>query len=288
MSELPQPPYDANRVYEIPLKHIFADDDFNSRGIINPTTLLELAKSIEDRGLDQPITLQPWSIKSRPDIKFRIVAGYRRYKAHQFIKAATIRSLVKEGLSDIDARVLNLTENLHRADLNPKQEAHAIEHLKLLGLTQPQVAARIGKSRGWVQERFYLVEMPEEIQDDVAAGLVTLKQIRHAWALESVEEQFEYVKKIKDAKLLGKKREVDPNSVRKINEKKVRGRDEIFELQDTIRDALGNSLTTKALAWAGGEISDTEIHRAIFNAAQSAGKWYSMPEGLEGTRAKVG
>lgn len=284
---IPTPPYDPNKVYEIPISVIFPDDEFNSRGVINPTTVLELAKSIAERGLDSPVVLQPWSIPNQPKIKFRLVAGYRRLTAHRINKMPTIRSLIKEGLTDIDARVLNLTENLHRQDLNPKQEAHAIGHLKNLGVSQPEVAARIGKSRGWVQERYYLLEMPEPIQDDVAAGLISLKQVRHMWAMDSTEQMYEYAKQVKDAKIFGKKRTVDPNKVRKFNEKKVRSKDEIFELQDIIRDLLGNNLATRVLAWAGGEISDLEVHQSICKDAKKAGRFYEIPPGLEGTHAKA-
>lgn len=277
--------YDPNRVYEIPLKEIYVDSDFNSRGVIDPTTIIELAANIRERGLDTPVLIQPWAIQSRPEIKFRLVAGFRRTMAHKMNKAETIRALIREGLTDVDARILNLTENLHRQDLNPLQEANAIKHLVNYDISQPEISRRIGKSRGWVQERVYLLEMPEAIQQDVAAGLVTLKHIRHAYKLHSTEEQIEYIKGVKEAKLRGNVREVKPEKYARKNFKKLRSKEELFDMQDLLIETLGHSLATRVIAWATAEISDLEMHKSIAQEAQKMGRYYAMPEGIEGTHA---
>lgn len=284
---IPLPPFDSDKVYLISMESVFADHDFNSRGVIDLTSVLELAKSIASRGLDQPITVQPWLIPGKPDIRFRIIAGYRRHAAHRMNKAEGIRALVKEGLTEIDARVLNLTENLQRLDLNPKQEAKALEHLKNLGLNTQAAANRVGKSYGWVQERYYLLDLPEEIQDDVAAGLLTMKHVRLMRPMQSIEQQFEFAKKIKDAKLLGKVREVNPSTIKAPNEKRIRTKEEMYDMQDIIREAMGNNLATAVLAWATATISDLEMHRTIKEWAGYNDKDYIIPDGLEGSHATV-
>src|SRR5690348_11843059 len=96
--------FDPNKVYQVPMNEIFADDEFNCRGVIDPMTVIDLANDIRDKektrgegmGLIEPITLQPWS--KEPGKKYRIVAGYRRFKAHEINKAEFIRALIREGL----------------------------------------------------------------------------------------------------------------------------------------------------------------------------------------------
>src|SRR4051812_9291295 len=90
-------PIDPDRIYDLPLTEIYADEDFNCRGIIDPTSVVELAHDIkqkekelgEGKGLISPIIVQPWLKKAGK--KWRIVAGYRRFKAHVLNQAKTIR-----------------------------------------------------------------------------------------------------------------------------------------------------------------------------------------------------
>lgn len=285
-SPILQPPYDPKTVYDVPLRSIFADDTFNCRGVIDPTEVMELARSIRDRGLDLPVTVQPWTKPSDPEIKFRLVAGYRRRMAFVLNKSETIPALIRDKLTDIDARILNLTENIQRTELNILQEARTIEFLKDANMGQEEIARRVGKSRGWVQDRVYLLELPDEIQLEAAAGVISTKDIRRIWSLPSTQQQYEYVKQLKDAKALGTKREKKVAKLKAKNEKRLRTVTEIEELQDLIRDLLGNSLTTVGLGWVAGYVSDLEMHQAIADKARESGKFYPIPEGLSG-RAKV-
>lgn len=277
--------YDANRVYEIEMNRIFADVEFNCRGVIDPTSVIELANDIKHKGLTEPIILQPYEHDGK---EFRIVAGYRRFMAHQILgkdKAPTIRSLIKEDLTDLDARLLNLSENLHRENLNIKQEAHAIDHFRRAGWTEIEVATKIQKSRGWVQIRFMLLELPDIIQDEAAAGFLSQQQIRDVWSLQSVEQQIEYVKLAKDKKILGRKREVKVSQVKVHNERRIRTEQEMQDMQDLIREKVGNNELTKLLGWCFGVNSDLEWHKYLAEYFRSKGKFYVIPEGLEGLRA---
>lgn len=281
--------FDSNRVYDIPLSEIYTDEEFNCRGRIDPVTVMDLAKSIAERGLDSPVLTQVYSNPSRPTKKFKLVAGYRRFKAHQMNKSPTIRALVRPPMKDIEARVLNLTENLQREDLNIQQEANAIDHFRRAGWSEADVSRKIAKSRGWVQQRYKFLELPNDIQDEIVAGMISQAKILALWSLGTgTEEQYELAKRLKDQKLLGKKREPKPEDVIKRNEKRVRSTKEIFDMQDNIRHTMGsNNFATRALAWAAGEISDLEMHKEIAAQAHRAGKFYVMPEGIQGTHAKV-
>lgn len=283
-----QPPYDSSRIYELPLKEVYADEDFNCRGVIDATDVIELARDIAKNGLTEPIIVQPWNSAARPDKFFRIVAGYRRYKAHVLNGAARIKAIIREGLDELEARMINLSENIHRKDLNMKQEAHAIDHFRIGGWTEKQVAERVQKSRGWVQVRFMLLELPEDIQDEAAAGFINQQQIRDLVAMHSMEEKYKYVRLIKDKKLLGKKRDVKPEHTRAKNERRARGQQEIFDMQDLLRELNNgkNDFTTRALGWAAGEISDLEFHRDIQEREKKKGNYtYDIPLGLDENRA---
>lgn len=269
-------PYDSSKVYDVPLKSIFADERFNCRGIVDITTIIGLADNIKETGgLLQPIVVQTWVDSKRPHIRFRVVAGYRRFKAHVFLKVDTIRCLVRENLSELDARFMNLAENVQRVDLNIKQEARGLEPMKLAGMQQEEVARRLNVSRGWVQTRYYLLELPDDIQNEAAAGMLTGSQIHEMRALVTPELQYEYLRQIKDKLLLGKRR--DPRPPQK-NQTKIRGQQAIFEMQDLIRELYGqHNLATKVLGWASGVVSDLEVHQTMATELTKEGKFYSVP-----------
>src|SRR5262245_14130389 len=102
----------------VPMDQIFSDDDFNCRGRIAPIDVIDLAKSIEEVGLQQPIVVQPYKHPLNPKILYRIMAGHRRFMAFRVNKSDKIPAFIREGLTDFEARLLNLTENLKRQDLN--------------------------------------------------------------------------------------------------------------------------------------------------------------------------
>ncbi len=275
--------YNPNQVYDIPMEWVYADDDFNCRGLIDPGDVLELAKDIETNGLTQPIIVQPWTSLGKPsdaDKHFRIVAGYRRFRAHRLNRAETIRALIREGLADLDARILNLSENVQRRDLNIMQEAKALDHFRRAGWDKGGIARKIGMSRGWVEVRYMLLELPRDIQKEAEAGLLTQEQIRKVHelgVLGTEEDQFAYVRSIKDQKMGVRKTE--PKAETR-NAKRVRGKEEMFELQDQIRESIGNNLATRAIAYATGEIDDNEMYSSLAYEAEKAGVYFEMPEGL--------
>jgi ParB-like chromosome segregation protein Spo0J len=188
--------------------------------------------------------------------------------------------LIKEGLQDLDARILNLSENVQRKDLNIMQEAKALDHFRRAQWDLRTVASKIGMSRGWVEVRYMLLQLPSEIQKEAEAGLLTQEQIRKVHRLGEVgtrEDQFDYIRQIKDQKL--GMRKTEPKAETK-NAKRVRGKEEMFELQDRIREAIGNNLATRAIAYATGEIDDNEMYSALYYEAKVKGVYFALPEGL--------
>jgi ParB/RepB/Spo0J family partition protein len=287
--------YDPNRVYEIPLDEIHMDENFNCRGHVNPIDVIELANSIAERGLDSPVFVEFWNQNGK---QFRLLAGFRRFKAHLINrqnpdvqkklgdKACCIKALIKPHMSELDARMLNLSENLHRENLNMKQEAYGIKPFKDAGWSEYDVMEKLRKSRGWVQVRYMLLELPEDIQDEAAAGVISQHEIRQIYSVRHDEElMYNFVRALKDKKILGKKRDVSADQLVAKNEKRTRSETEIFALQDVIRELFGNSLTTIAMGWCAGVTSDLDVHQAIWEKASLEGKFYMIPAGLTGSRA---
>lgn len=254
---------------QLPVKEVYLDESFNCRGQggIPYIDVSELANDIKTHGLIQPITVQPAADVPGglpAPYKYRVVAGHRRLRAHQVLKAEFIEAYVREGLDEIAARVINLSENFQRKELNVLQEARALEALHRAGVPREAVAKKIGKSGGWVQARFYLLEMPEEIQQEAAAGLIKAQHIIQLKQLKTKEQQFEAVKKLKDAKDKGEK--VPHLGVRQKSAshvKKPRNREEIFDCIQVLAKNVGYGLATRTLAWASGEISTLELYEDI-------------------------
>lgn len=266
----------AEQVVLIPMNEIFSDDSFNCRGRIAPIDVVDLARSIENHGLQQPIIVQPYN---SGDFKYRIISGHRRHAAHRVLKAERIKAIINPVVDELTARKLNLEENLKRKDLNIIQEAYAIKHFRDAGWQEEMIAKNIGMSRGWVQIRLMLLTMQPEIQTEAAAGFLTQEHIRQLYAIKDPEDRFAAVRTIKDAKLSGERKITlkTTKTKKQLLSKRVRDREEIFELIEVIIDSAGGNFATRCLSWAAGEISDIEIYKEIKEYCEERGKRFEIP-----------
>ena len=264
--------------YDIPMEQIYSDEDFNCRGKIAPIDVVDLARSIKEHGLQQPITVQPYTRSDDSKIKYRIVSGHRRHKAYLVNAEKTIPAFIRAELTEIQARLLNLDENLKRKDLNILQEAKAIQHFRVAGMNENDISRETGMSRGWVQVRLMALSFDEPIQNEIVAGFLNQEHIRELYKRPK-EERYAAVKIIKEAKIRGDKRPVKlkQNPIKPFA-KKIRGREEIFEMQDEIRRAVGNGLATRALAWAAGEISTYDLYQSIKEEVDEKGIDWTIPD----------
>lgn len=268
-------------VQEIALIDILNDNDFNCRGTIMALDVVDLAKDIDKNGLQFPIAVQPIEDTNKTgDYKYRIVAGHRRFVAFRVLKRETIPVMIKSGLSELQARLVNLGENLKRADLNILQEARAVARLREYGMTQEAISTELGTSRTWVQIRLHLLNLPEDIQAEAAAGMLNQYQIRQLCSLDNKEEQYAAVRRIKTARLggernidVGKKAKQDPFK------KKRQSKTAIQEMMTHMGEAVGFGLHTRVLAWANGEINSAELFYDIKRYANENGIDYHVPIG---------
>ena len=270
------------KTFEVPLTDIFCDDSFNCRGPIIPRDVIDLARSIDSVGLQQPITLQPWDKEAGK--KDRILSGDRRYQAFRLLEPArkTIPAIINsKQLTDLDARKLNLEENLKRKDLNILQEAMALKPFQDAGWTQDEMSINLNQSKGWIQARIALLKLPEDIQQVAAAGLLSQEHIKQIATMKSRNAQYEAVKKIKESKLKGDKKKIEV--VKKKRDplaKKKREAHEIVEMIDLFSTVLGFGLHTRCLAWAAGNISDFEIMRDLRDEAKKVGISWEIPQDI--------
>lgn len=267
-------------VIAVEMDRIYSDGNFNCRGNILPIDVMDLVNDIREHKLQFPIAIQPVADVANPKegFDFRIVAGHRRFQAYRILKHTEIPAMIKVGLGEIQARLLNLGENLKRKALNIVQEARAVEHLRQLGMNRRQVSEKLGVSGSWVQVRFNLLDLPTEIQDEAAAGLLNQYQIKELYSLPTKETQFEAVKKIKMAKLRGQK----GISVAKASKddpfkKKRQQKNVVQEMIEHMGNTIGFGLHTRVLAWANGEISSAELYFDIKRHAEELDIDYVSP-----------
>ncbi|HEY5411462.1 MAG TPA: ParB/RepB/Spo0J family partition protein [Caulobacteraceae bacterium] len=159
---------------EIPIELIARNPD-QPRTDFAEAELEELAQSIRQRGVLQPILLRPYPGKAG---EYQIVAGERRWRAAQRAGLGVLPAVVRE-LDDRQTLELALIENLQREDLNALEEATAFASLMTLsGGTQEDVAQAIGKSRSHVANTLRLLQLPGEVQALVRTGSLTAGHAR--------------------------------------------------------------------------------------------------------------
>lgn len=269
-------------IFKIPLNEIYADDDFNCRGgKIAPIDVVDLAKSIEQRGgLIQPVsisTLPEDHPKLQEGYKYRLLAGFRRYKAHQVLKWDKIEAILREDLSEDDAIFFNVSENLDRKDLTFSQEATVVRRLMDRNHTEDEIAKKIGKSRGWVQIRTMFNKLPTEVQTEIEADRIGQGSIRDLYTIQrngKKEDVLDAAKSLKEAKAAGRKAKVEAKRKGSATQKKIRTRQEMFDLMSHLRQSFGNGLHTRVLAWCAGEISNGELVETLREEAENRGRTY--------------
>jgi len=270
---------------ELKISEIHDDESFNCRGKITPIDVVDLAKDIKEHGLHQPIVVALYDDAKQASTgkKYRALAGFRRLMAHRINSMTTINAIVKEPVSELEALEINLSENIQRANLTILQEAIAIKKLKEFGLTEAETSAQLGMSRGWVQVRFMLLSLPEEIQKEATVGYITQANIRDLYTFFSktgdVEQLFEAVKKLKEGKARGQDVRVNTTKEKVLNEKRLRKRAEIFSMMEHIQESgIGNGIWTRTMSWCAGEINTGSLITSLQKFAISQGLEYKPLE----------
>ncbi len=168
-----------NQVVEIPVAAI-VPNQYQPRKVFDQTEIQELAQTISEHGLLQPIVVREF----RPG-EYEIIAGERRFRAVKLLEWEKIPAIV-EKMSDAESASLALIENLQRAQLSPVEEAQAYKQLmEFNNLTQAALAKGMGKSQSFVANKLRLLKLIKPVQNAILDGRITE---RHGRALLGLDE----------------------------------------------------------------------------------------------------
>jgi len=139
-----------------------------ARDLIDPDKVRELAESIRSQGLLQPILVRPFNGRHE------VVVGHRRYLAHRLLGEVKIKGIVRE-LSDDEVFLIRGVENDQRVDLNPIERGKNYKKLRdRFNMSTHQIAQKVGRSHQTIMRYLKLLEVPEEFQDVVAKGKMSI------------------------------------------------------------------------------------------------------------------
>jgi ParB family chromosome partitioning protein len=180
------PPASANGRLDVDIDRL-SPNELQPRMQFDEDKLEELARSIKDKGIIQPILVRPLTGGA-----YRIIAGERRWRAAQragLLKVPVVVRDVADGSAQQQLE-LALIENVQREDLNPIDEALAYQRLAdQFALTQEQIAAAVGKDRSSVANFMRLLKLPEEVRADLAAGSLSMGHARTLLSLPDAAAQ---------------------------------------------------------------------------------------------------
>jgi len=154
------------------------------RQLFDLEKLAELAESIKELGVIQPVVVRPEAGGG-----YELIAGERRWRACKNLGYKTIPAVVKE-YQDLEATAVSLIENIQREDLNPLEEAVAYHQLmEDFQLTQEEVSGRVGKSRPFVANMVRLLGLTDEVKEMLASGQLSAGHARALLAIEDAKKQ---------------------------------------------------------------------------------------------------
>jgi ParB family transcriptional regulator, chromosome partitioning protein len=156
---------------------------FQPRLRFSEKELEALTESIKEQGIIQPILVR------KDEQGYELIAGERRLKAAKRVGLTQIPAIVRD-ITDAELLEISIVENIQRENLNPMEEAEAYHRLmKEFGLTQEQVAVRVGKSRSSVANFLRLPSLPEEIKDSIMDGIISMGHARAILGAKNTAQQ---------------------------------------------------------------------------------------------------
>ncbi len=203
----------------------------------DPEKLKELADSIREKGVIQPILVRT------ADDSYQIIAGERRWKAARIAGLEKIPAMLADDLTDDEQLQIALIENIQREDLNPIDEAQAYRKLsERFGLTQQLIAQKVGKDRTSVANILRLLGLPEEIKDKISSGKITAGHARALLALDSATDQIRLCRRVVNEGLSVRKTEELIYGRKKRVSRSISRSAEIESLENRLRQRLGTAV----------------------------------------------
>lgn len=172
-----------NQVIKVPVSAI-VPNRFQPRKVFNADNIAELASTIEQHGLLQPIILREYE-----DQKYEIIAGERRFRAIQTLKWAELPAIVQT-MDDNETASMALIENLQREELTAVEEAQAYKDLmKLNDFTQASLAEKMGKSQSFVANKLRLLKLSQPVQEAIMNHEISERHGRSLLRLDEFKQQ---------------------------------------------------------------------------------------------------
>ena len=244
----------SDSVVELKINDISPNTD-QPRKIFNDEALNELAASIKENGVIQPIIVR------KTQKGYIIVAGERRWRAARIAGLKVIPAIVRE-LTDQQTMEQALIENLQREDLNPLEEAYAMDNLlKTPGMNQEKLAKKLGKPRATIANTVRLINIDESLQDFIINGDLSAGHAKALLALKNPEDQRKVANiilakdmTVRQSEEFVKKYIENPNKDQKSRKKELDPQFELStkEVETKLKKSLGSKVRLKILDSAAG------------------------------------
>jgi len=253
-------------LFEVDIKKVRSNPS-QPRAKFDRDRLEELKQSITENGVIQPITVR------KADDGFEIIAGERRFRAVQDLGFDKIPAFIMDVSNEGQMLELALVENIQREDLNPIEVAKGYQQLqKEYGLTQEQVATKVGKDRATVANFIRLLKLSPQIQESLQKGEISMGHARTLMGLVSNSDQMQIWKKCvrqgwSVRKLEDVVREKAEGALKKQRKESPQKFQPYVELEDKLRNVLGTQVKIRPSS-KGGKIeiayySEDELERLI-------------------------
>jgi ParB family chromosome partitioning protein len=224
---------------QIPIEQI-SPNPYQPRKTFNDASIEELSRSVREHGIIQPLV-----VTRIGDHKYRLIAGERRFRAAQKAELKVVPVVIKETMGDSDVLQVALIENIQREDLNSIEEAYAYHQLhEEFGLTQEEIAKRVGKERSTVANFLRLLRLPDPVKKLLAAGQLSMGHARAILAVDSPKKQEQLAERVVKRNLNVRQTEMlaaeqsSPKTAEPEKEKDIFTRDAEDKLTRTLRSKV--------------------------------------------------
>ncbi len=242
---------DARHLRHVPIE-LLSPNPHNPRKVFREDELEDLARSIRDKGLLQPLVVRPRGDGN----SFEIVAGERRWRAAQRAGVHDLPVLIRD-LSDGETLEIALIENIQRSDLNAIEEARGYTQLiNQFGYTQQQLAEAVGKSRSHIANTMRLLSLPDAARAKVEEGVISAGHARALIATDNADDLAEKIIQlgmtVREAEQLAKQAQSD-GSVKKPRSAAEKSAD-VRAVEHDLGTALGLKVEVADKGRAGGQV----------------------------------
>jgi ParB family chromosome partitioning protein len=231
---------DENMIHHLSINEIKPNSN-QPRKIFDEDKIQELSDSIIEHGIIQPIIVR------KAEVGYEIIAGERRWRAARKASLKKVPCIVRE-LDDEQNMLLSIIENMQREDLNPMEEAEALNQMiDQFGLTQEEVSKSVGKSRPYISNALRLLKLPDEVKRMVREGQLSSGHARAIAGIKDTEKQISIAHLIIKNGLSVREVEALARKEEAVSEKKTRAKAraksrELLVLEENLKNVFGTKV----------------------------------------------